>query len=119
MRENYDDKSLVKVNDNIFLRIRSWFLKLFGYNKPSIENNTNIDYHNKEIDSKLDFLESIKISETSDTNIFNLQRRYENGNLKVDDMSKEEYSEIENLYNKQIEDLEKQIKLKKAKLATN
>lgn len=119
MKENYDTKSLVKANDNIFFRIRNWFLKLFGYNKQNIENNINLNYHKKEIDNKPDFLETIKISEANDTNIFNLQRRYENGNLKINDMSKEEYSKIENLYNKQIEDLEKQIKYKKAKLATN
>ena len=119
MKENYDNKSLVKVSDNIFFRIKNWFLKLFGYNKQNTENTINLNYHKKEITNKPDFLESIKISETSDTNVFNLQRRYESGSLKVDDMSKEEYSKIENLYNNQIEDLEKQIKYKKAKLATN
>lgn len=54
-----------------------------------------------------------------DTKIFNFQRQYESGELTVEDMSKEEYSKIEELYNRQIENLSNQIKIKKAKLSTN
>lgn len=54
-----------------------------------------------------------------DTKIFNFQRQYESEELTVEDMSKEEYSKIEELYNRQIENLSNQIKIKKAKLSTN
>lgn len=108
MRENLDNKSLVKVNDNIFLKIRNWFVNLFGFKTNRIENtidvtNSNIDV--SESNTKDDFLNSLKTLENEETNIFNLQRKYENGQLKVSDMSKDEYSKIENLYNKQIENL--------------
>lgn len=122
MRENLDNKSLVKVNDNIFLKIRNWFVNLFGLKTKSVQNtidvsNSNIDIN--EPSTKDNFLNSLKTSENDETNIFNLQRKYENGQLKVSDMSEDEYSKIEDLYNRQIENLANQIKIKKAKLSTN
>lgn len=119
MKENCDNKSLVKVNDNIFFKIRNWLLKLFGYKKQNLENNIPLSSLHKEVNNKPNFLESIKISGDSDINVLDLQRKYENGSLNVNDMSKEEYSKIEDLYIKQIENLEKQIKYNKSKLATN
>lgn len=122
MRENLDNKSLVKVNDNIFLKIRNWFVNLFDFKTKSVQNtidvsNSNIDIN--EPSTKDNFLNSLKTSENDETNIFNLQRKYENGQLKVSDMSEDEYSKIEDLYNRQIENLANQIKIKKAKLSTN
>lgn len=122
MKENSDNKSLIRVNDNIFSKIRNWFINLFSAKIKNIENNidvadSNIDISNA--DKKNDFLNSLKTSESNDTNIFNLQRKYENGQLKVSDMSEDEYSKIEDLYNRQIENLANQIKIKKAKLSTN
>jgi len=122
MREKFDNKSLVKVTNNIFLKIRNWFVNLFSFKKNRIENtinatNTNIDA--SESNTKQEFLNSLKTLENDDTNMFNLQRKYENGQLKVSDMSEDEYSKIEDLYNRQIENLANQIKIKKAKLSTN
>ncbi len=120
MKESLDNKSLVKINNNnIFYKIKNWILKLFGYGKPNIENDIRLNSINKEIEEKSDFKETIKISKGSDTTIFDLQRRYENGDLKVIDLSKEEYSKLENLYNNQIENLQNQIKYKKSMLSTN
>lgn len=122
MRENFDDKSLVKVTNNIFFKIRNWFVNLFRFKTNRIENtinvtNTNIDVSKS--NTKQEFLNSLKTLENDDTNIFNLQRKYENGLLKVSDMSEDEYSKIEDLYNRQIENITNQIKIKKAKLSTN
>jgi len=119
MKESLDNKSLIEYKDNIFHKIRNLFLRIFGYKSRKTENieadNTSIPVNQ----SKSAFLESVKISENSDTNIFDLQRKYENGDLKISDMSKEEYTKMEELYNKQIEVLTNQIKYKKAKLSTN
>jgi len=122
MREDLDNKSLVKVDDNIFLKIRNWFVNLFKFKTKRVQNtidvtNSNIDVN--ESSTKNNFLNSLKTSENDDTNIFNLQRKYENGQLKVSDMSEDEYSKIEDLYNIQIENLTNQIKIKKTKLSTN
>lgn len=122
MKENSDNKSLIKVNDNIFSKIRNWFINLFSAKTKNIENNIDVADSNIDIsksDNKNDFLNSIKASENGDTKIFNLQRQYESGELTVKDMSKEEYLKIEELYNRQIENLTNQIKVKKAKLSTN
>lgn len=122
MKENSDNKSSIKVNDNIFSKIRNWFINLFSAKIKNIENNIDIADSNIDIsksDNKNDFLNSIKTSENGDTKIFNLQKQYESGELTVKDMSKEEYLKIEELYNRQIENLTNQIKVKKAKLSTN
>ena len=118
MKENFDNKSLIKVNDNIFSKIRNWFINLFSAKIKNIDvADSNIDISKS--DNKKDFLNSLKTSESDDTNIFNLQKKYESGQLKVSDMSEDEYSKIEDLYNRQIENLTNQIKIKKAKLSTN
>lgn len=122
MKENSDNKSLIKVNDNIFSKIRNWFINLFSVKIKNSENNIDVADSNIDIskcNNKNDFLNSIKTSENGDIEIFNLQRQYESGELTVKDMSKEEYLKIEELYNRQIENLTNQIKLKKAKLSTN
>ena len=119
MKESLDNKSLSKMNNNIFFKIRNWILKLFGYGKANIENDIRLNSINKEIEGKSDFKETIKIYKDSESTIFELQRKYEKGNLKVIDLSKEEYSKLENLYNNQIENLQNQIKYKKSMLTTN
>ena len=121
MRENFDNKSLVKVEDNIFFKIKNWFTGLFKVRIKNVQDivdsaNSNIDTN--KTNNKEDFLNSLKTVDNEDTNIFNLQMKYENGQLKVSEMSENEYSKIEDLYNKQIENLTNQIKQKKAKLST-
>ena len=116
MRENFDNKSLVKVEDNIFLKIKNWFTGLFKVRIKNVQDivdsaNSNIDTN--KTNNKEDFLNSLKTVDNEDTNIFNLQMKYENGQLKVSEMSENEYSKIEDLYNKQIENLTNQIKQKK------
>jgi len=122
MKEKSDNKSLVKVNDNIFYKIKKFFLKLFKYDIKKDYTDIEEVIHNNQIDKSDDrneFINQLKETENTDTNAFNLQRKYENGQLKVSDMSEDEYSKIEDLYNRQIENLANQIKIKKAKLSTN
>jgi len=122
MKEKSDNKSLVKVNDNIFYKIKKFFLKLFKYDIKKDYTDIEEVIHNNQIDKSDDrneFINQLKETENTDTNAFNLQRKYENGQLKVSDMSEDEYSKIEDLYNIQIENLTNQIKIKKTKLSTN
>ena len=122
MKKKSDNKSLVKVNDNIFSKIKKFFLKLFKYDIKNDYADINEVIHNNQTDKSEDrneFINQLKEMQNSDTNVFNLQREYENGQLKVSDMSEDEYSKIEELYNRQIENLTNQIKIKKAKLSTN
>ena len=126
MKESYNNKSLVKITNNIFIKIKNWFLTTFSYSKSYIDDNIplpsdtiNSNIPKKIINNQSDFLNSIKVSPSDDAIIFTLQRKYENGIIKIEDISQEDYSKLENLYLKQIEDLEKQIKYKKSKLVTN
>ena len=120
MKEKSENKSLIKVNDNIFFKIRKFFLKIFKYDISKHNIGVEEISNSNEIykpDNRNEFLNQLK--ENKYTNVFNLQRKYENGQLKVSEMSEEEYYKIEELYNKQIEILTNQIKYKKAKLSTN
>ena len=122
MKENSENKSLIEVNNNIFFKIRNWFANLFGFKPKSVQKTIDVSNSNMDINepsAKDNFLNSLKTSGNDDINIFNLQRKYENGQLKVSDMSEDEYSKIEDLYTRQIENLTNQIKIKKAKLSTN
>lgn len=122
MKENNNNKSLVRLNDNIFSRLRNWFISFFNFKTNNNDENHETLYKSiekSEPNAKTDFLNSLKPTENDDTKIFDLQRKYENGNLTVSDMTKEEYSKIEELYNKQIENLQNQIRIKKEKLSTN
>ena len=38
MKENSDNKSLIRVNDNIFSKIRNWFINLFSAKINNIKN---------------------------------------------------------------------------------
>lgn len=122
MKETSDNKSLVKLKDNIFSKTKKFFLRLLKYDiKKDYADIEEVIPNNQtdKSDDKNEFINQLKEMENSDTNAFNLQTKYENGDLKVSDMSEDEYSKIEDLYNRQIENLTNQIKIKKAKLSTN
>lgn len=112
MKENYQNKSLVKVKDNIFYKIKNLFSRWFGFKSIRCEcdDKTIMNMQSK---NQKDFLDSIKSMQNDKLDILNLQKRYENGNLEVSQMSEEQYKSIEDLYAKQIEALTQQIEHKK------
>ena len=120
MKENTQDKMMVIVNkDNIFYKIKMFFRKLF--NKTS--NNSNelneikgtTTTSNIEI-NKNSFIEDIKNIENEETKLLELQRKYRAGEIKEEELTKEQVNALCALYDKQIENLRKSNEIRKQKL---
>lgn len=115
MKENTQEKLLIQVNENnIFYKIKRFFRKLF--HKETIINNTEIIEQNKIEKSKSVFIETIKNIEDEETRLLELQRKYRAGELKEEELTKEQVKSLCNLYSKQIESLRKSNEIRKQKL---
>ena len=118
MRENTDEKSLIKINENsIFYKIKQFFKCLF-YKKEPI-NNTAVET-NKVIlpneNKRSSFMESIKITEDEETKLLKLQKQYRSGEIKEEELSDEQVNSLCVLYDKQIANLKKSNEIRKQKL---
>ena len=121
MEKNNNKKSLFKENKNIFYKIKNIFLIIFMKVKLKDGNirKNPISMEIKENNSKSDFYDTLKATINEKKDVLFLQKEYEKGNLKANEMTKEEYEKIKELYKNQIEELENQINNKKLKLANN
>ena len=92
MKENTDEKSLVKINENsIFYKIKQFFKKLF-YKKETI-NNITVET-NKVIlqndNKKNKFMEEIKNIEDEETLLLKLQKKFRSGEIKEEELTEEQ-----------------------------
>lgn len=120
MRENTEEKNLIKRESNIsfFGKIRIFFKNLFG--KKEIVNQTVVIQKDN---SKDEFMENIKIESDveADYELLELQRKVRDGEIKIEDLTEEQEDQLIDLYDKQIavkkakiEELKKKIeKIKK------
>ena len=118
MEKNADEKSLEKVKNNIFYKIKKFFKNLFSKNKDndvSIEENTNDNILDN--DKKNSFMEEIKKVEDEETSILKLQSRYRKGEIGEKDLTEEQIDALCELYDKQIAELKKSIEIKKQKIS--
>ena len=120
MKENTQEKSLVQVNENsVFYKIKNFFKRIFNRNKTvknvvnSIENTENIG---QSTEKKNQFIESIKKVEDEETKLLKIQKQYRTGNLKAEELSKEQIMSLGNLYDTQIANLRKSNQIRKQKL---
>ena len=120
MKENTQDKMMVKVNENnIFYKIKNFFRKLF--NKASNNADESIDIKetttisNAEI-NKNSFMEDIKNIENEETKLIQLQQKYRSGEIKEEELTKDQVNALCALYDKQIENLRKSNEIRKQKL---
>ena len=117
MKENTDEKSLVKINENsIFYKIKQFFKKLF-YKKETI-NNITVET-NKVIlqndNKKNKFMEEIKNIEDEETLLLKLQKKFRSGEIK-EELTEEQVKSLCELYDKQIANLRKSNEIRKQKL---
>ena len=61
-------------------------------------------------------MESIKNIEDEETNLLKLQKQYRNGEIKEEELTKEQINSLSALYDKQIANLRKSNELRKQKL---
>ena len=119
MKENTDEKSLVKINENsIFYKVKLFFKRLF--HKDTFSENIDVVEQNIVVnsveDKKSKFMENIRIVEDESTILLKLQNRYRNGELKEEELTDEQLDSLCELYDKQIADLKKSNAVKKQKL---
>ena len=117
MRKHKEEKSLVAINEgSIFYKIKRFFRSLFKGKdeiiQPQVFNINNDAQDNK----KGAFVESLRNIEDEETSLLKLQRQYDSGNIKVDDLSDSQMKDLIKLYKKQISELSKSNEVRKQKL---
>ena len=118
MKENTDEKSLVKINENsIFYKIKRFFKNLLSKKKDadnSIVEETAVIKQDEE--KRNQFMEQIKKIEDEETTLLKLQKQYRNGEIKEKNLTDEQISSLCKLYDKQISNLKKSNEIRKQKL---
>ena len=118
MKENTQEKSLKQVNENsILYKIKRFFINIF--HKETIINDTTLIIENevKVDNSKSAFVEFLKNIEDEETKLLKLQKQYDSGEIKEEDLTQEQVKSLCGLYKKQIEKLEKSNEIRKQRLA--
>ena len=118
MKENTDEKSLVKINENsIFYKIKRFFKNLLSKKKDAdnsiVEETTVIK---QDEDKRNQYMEQIKKIEDEETTLLKLQKQYRNGEIKEKNLTDEQISSLCKLYDKQISNLKKSNEIRKQKL---
>lgn len=117
MNKNNTEKSLIKVNKNsIFFKIKNLFNKIFRerkYKDNIIEEN---DYNLKEDIKKEQFREYIKNIENEENRLIKLQQKYRAGEIKENQLTKIQIESLCDLYDKQIEKLQKSNEFRKQRI---
>ena len=91
-------------------------INLFG--KKEIEVNNVVDEHlEMEMEKSDAFRDSIRNVEVDNSNIFELQRRYHNGEVSIKELTNEQINALCDLYDDKIADLKKTIAAKEQILA--
>ena len=117
MEENTQEKNLIEKNEkSIFGRIKNFFKKLFNKKENSVENET-VEESSASVKENNEFKEYIKMTEDEETKLVDLQARYRRGEIGQNDLTEEQIDALCDLYDKQIEELNKSIKIKEEKIA--
>ncbi len=116
MKDNTQEKNLIKRKDkNIFGRIKNFFENIF---KRKEEKNEIIkeEFSESELEKSDGFKNYIKIGENG-IELMELQTRYRRGEISDNDLTQEQIDSLCMLYDKQIEEIKRQIEVKERKLS--
>ena len=119
MKENTQEKSLVKVNEkNIFYKIKNFFRSLFYKTNNNVEsiNVTETTTINNQESTKSSFIEEIRTIENEETKLLKLQKKFRSGEIKEEELSDEQVNSLCALYDKQIANLKNSNEIRKQKL---
>lgn len=119
MKNNSNENSLIKVNENsIFYKIKNFFRNLFGKKESNITPIENQVLKTQDItnNKKDSFRETITNIENDETKLLKLQKQFDNGEITEEELTQKQIEDLENLYNKQIEELQKSNELRKEKI---
>ena len=106
MKKEIDSNMITKNKENVFFRIKMFIINLFNKKEVS-ENNLNINTSAEIKKEKNSFKDSIMQIDNDETKLLKLQRKYRNGEIKEEDLTKNQVILLCNLYDKQISDLRK------------
>ena len=109
-----EEKHLINVNKKgIFNKIKIFLMKLFRKSKKDLKGDSSkIDKNTK----KESFVNSMKIEESEEKELLRLQEQYRKGKIKEEDLSKEQIDKLCDLYDRQIENLQKEINIRKQEI---
>lgn len=117
MKENTQEKNLIEKSEKSILgKIKNFFKNLFSKNKRDTNNEVadepivNVEENNNE------FKETIKITADEETKLLELQRMYHNGAIAENDLTDEQIDALCDLYDKQIAEIKKTIKMKEEEI---
>lgn len=117
MKENTQEKSLIEKNKkSIFCKIKNFLKKMFSKKENKVQN-VLIQNEMLEKEKSMNFKEYIKRTEDEETKLLELQRKYHNREIDESSLTDEEIDALCELYDKQIEELEKKIEIKEQQLA--
>ncbi len=95
-----NNKSLIVYEKGFFYKIKMFFKNIF--NKEKLQESNDYKYTNKQ-EKKPSFSDEIKIKRDFEKEkLLKMQKDYENGLIKEEDMTQEQVKGIENLYIEQI-----------------
>ena len=121
MEKYKEDKNLIKINENnIFYKIKKFFKKLFNLSdKKQITNyqEENVkEAVSTQADKKNLFVEELKKVDDEETLLLKLQKKYRNGEIKEEELSKEQISSLCELYDKQISEKRKSNRIRRKRI---
>lgn len=117
MKENTQEKNLVeKTKKGIFTKIKKFLKKLFNKNSENTNNEKFVEEIIQVKENSL-FKENLKRTEDDETRLLELQRRYRRGEIAENDLTDDEVDALCELYDRQIEELQKSIEMREQKLA--
>lgn len=117
MKENEIGKSLIKVNENsIFFKIKKLLNKIFGQKKDRYNIIKESDYNLENDIKKEQFRKYITNIENEETRLIELQQKYRNGEIKEEQLTKIQIKSLCDLYDKQIEKLQKSNEIRKQRI---
>lgn len=112
-----DNKSLMVSKKGFFYKVKKFFRSIF--NKDNIQEKTDNGYNKIENETmrKISFNEDIKIKpDVEREQLLKMQRDYENGLIREEEMSVEQVDGIEKLYIEQISKLRDDYNMYKHKI---
>lgn len=112
MKENTQEKKLMKKNENsILYKIKNFFMKLFNKKDKAVEEVTSEQTSTYKNNSG--FKDDIKVPELDEARILEIQQRYRNGDINLNELTNEEIDKLCDLYDEQINELQKKIESKR------
>ena len=102
-----------ELSEEQILSLKDLYQKQIGDLEKSNENRKRKILQHKEGQS---FWKSIMNTENDETKLLKLQRQYDSGNIKTDDLSESQMKDLIKLYKKQISELSKSNEARKQKL---